>query len=178
MKEFAEAFARLQLLNAHFPGTVIAGGAIRDVILGRTVRDYDFYIPTTESLFLHLVGSMNVNRLGQADFDEQYETNKLLRAVFDDRNTPNFQYMLVTKSLDLSPRAIEEFGCSSSQAMMRADGSIYLHPEFSDFLLTGEILFASKHRDKPKYFNKMKDYFGEQYKLRIRDEDFSAKPAY
>lgn len=134
----------------------LCGGAVRDSILNRTIKDWDFYLCYTEEKFLaacEKTGIRVVKKSGEQL--EDYSSNQTLQHVYEDESA-DIQYMLLSE--EFSPKVIEEFGCSLSKCWY--DG-VYIHlsPDFVESLQTGVIWYNDTDKVRLKYLDKMKSYF-------------------
>lgn len=134
----------------------LCGGAVRDTILNRTIKDWDFYIHTTKEDFLAVVEKHGFKvKLKSGVELEEYKSNDILEYVYEDENH-NIQYMLISERCP--DKVIEDFGVSISKAYF--DGErVVLSTDFVTTLQTGVVKYRDTDRIRRKYLKKIKGYF-------------------
>ncbi|SMG43374.1 hypothetical protein [Paraburkholderia susongensis] len=112
IQQFDEALARLQAVGVQ---GLIAGGAVRDHLLNRPVKDIDVFVPHSEGIQRKLqeaFGVLHVNPLISAEYagaggevEHVYEINISSDPFDPDAGRPPLQVIVLASGLDPEERA-------------------------------------------------------------------------
>lgn len=124
----------LSYLSVHFPNVVLAGGALRDLIHGKTVKDLDFFTnPQSENDDAYLV--KNFDPWERVDeYIDEYSAAHEIQSIytFEVQKIP-CELVICTKPRIVTPKDIvDTFDIGLCQAGMNARQEFYASPAFYD----------------------------------------------
>ena len=150
---------------------VLAGGAVRDMLIGLEPRDYDIYtqlpyddwvidliVPARAAQFGHTFTRMGgANSYADTNYENEYGYGNIM--VFDGEMLGK-KVQIIDQSLDPGDEVAANFCCSFSDCWMDSVGKIHVSPRFAGTLNSKEILFDDRAKDeyKKKIFRKFLKY--------------------
>jgi hypothetical protein len=149
----------LQAINSKFPGAVIAGGYVRDTVLGVEPKDIDVYIHApgdaweTEAALREAVQAHTTEMLGSSGETTDTDFRERLTAVFKVYRTAEANIDVLFFNEPIAPDAsnvLASFDVALCQAAMLPNGEIVSTPGFKSDVAWNEltILRASDHAER------------------------------
>lgn len=167
----------LKECDLHHIDYAVAGGAVRDMLLGKEIRDIDVYITmppgsaaNKASFITKCLGSFENSLLWKymgGKFDYEYSNDGIV-AVFNNKRL-NADFIFIKDAP--SRHVAEQFGCGLSQALLYSTGIVATTDLFQTDAKEKSITFFTPERGKypkRKYIRKLKNKY-EDYTAICRD---------